>query len=442
MPFYSTLGYTEKLPGTACPTGSVLLCGAMPMHQLQRRQPKPSKRKKQTAPKYAHMARLLFDPQLYLAGLDVNQAPKACAKLATYPWFGLTSQLTTYHSSQQKQADWMRGALARIGSVWTGKVPSATSDVQLGVRECVDLQLGLGCEAIILPSPLTWDPSTSYVAELEWLDEGLSYARTVTQLPIYATVALADLCLRYSEPDTNQLLELIADAVSARGLHGVYLVVEQGSEAADTRQCANSRVLASILHLTHLFAKDCDMAVVVNFLGVFGAVCQAVGATLWSCGWYKSLHRLRLADQGAPGRAYPTYWTMSGGFDVNMDTDFDALVKGGMLAAISDQTPASAGLLAAAARGVSSKQVGAWAYSQSNIGTCTEHFIYSAIAADTRFTALPAPQRVQAAEQWLTNAATTAGNALALLGSGAKTRATHVQAWLDALRYYRRIHNV
>lgn len=443
MPFYSTIGYKFALTGTVNPAGSVLLCGALPIHQLQRRQPAPAKgRKAKAAPKHPHMARLLFDPQLYLAGLDTIQSPKACAKLATYPWFGLASLLATYDSGQQRQAGWMAAAEARIGSIWPRSAPTATSEIQLGVRECVNLQVSLGCEAIILPSPLTYDPSSGYVAELEWLDEGVAYARTVTALPVLATVALADVCLRFAEPESNQLLELIADAVSARGLEGVYLVVEQASEAGDTRQCGSARVLSSVLHLTHLFSQDCAMRVVVNFLGAFGVVCQAAGSSVWSCGWYKSLHRLRLADQGAPGRAYPTYWTNAGAFDVNLDNDFDALVGAGMLSAIADRTPASAGLLAAAAKGVSSKRVGAWAYSPSNVATCAEHFFQSAIAADARIMALPAAQRVAATEQWLASAAAVASQALATLGSSGKTRANHVRAWLDAFRHYRRIHNV
>jgi hypothetical protein len=443
MTFYSTMGYTYKLPPSVAPSGTILLCGALPMHQLQRRQPKPPKASKKPKPlKHPHMARAIFDPQLYLASLDANQTATQCVKLATYPWFGIASQLASYDSREQRQNEWMKAALQRIGSLWPGKVPTEPGAIQFGIQECVDLQIRLGCEVIVLPAPLTHDPSTTFHDEIHWLDAGVGYARAVTQLPIYATVALADLCLRYAAPEANTLLELVADTIGARGVQGVYLVVEQASEPQDTRQCGNARVLASALHLTHLFAHDCGMAVAVNFFGAFGLACQAAGARLWSSHWYKSLHRLRLADQGAPGRAYPSYWTSRGAFDVNLDADFDAVVAAGALPAIADSTAAAANLLAAASRGVSSQQVGAWAYRQSNVATCIEHYLQSATAADTALMTLPEGQRVEAVEQWLVNATAVAQQAMNATGPDAKTKAKHVAAWLQAFRDYRRIHAV
>jgi hypothetical protein len=387
------------------------------------------------------MQQLLFDPQLYLAELDVNQATAQCTKLATYPWFGVKG-LSPYDKRKQTQAEWKRRADRRIPSIWPASPPSAIAEIQTGVRACIDLQVRLDCEAVILPSPLTHDPTSPYDSEIVWLDEGLAYARTKTTKPVYATVALADVCLRYTLPEGNSLLDLIADVVSARGADGVYLVVEQGSEPQDARQCANSRVLGSVLRLIHLLKHDCSLAVVVNFLGAFGVVCQAVGAVGWSCGWYKSLHRLRLADQGAPGRAYPSYWTKAGAFDVSVDADFDKLVRAGLLAEIADRTPASEGLLTAAEAGVSSNDVGAWAYAPSNVTTCTEHYFHSAIASDAALRAVTPGKGLAHVEDWLTQAASTAARAQALLGGGCKSKTNHVQAWLEALRHYRRTHSV
>jgi hypothetical protein len=314
--------------------------------------------------------------------------------------------------------------------------------VKLGVQECVDLQRGLECEAIVLPSPLTHDQGTGYDEELVWVDEGLEYAHENSGLPVYATVALSDLCLRFHDPESNSLIDLIADAISARGVDGVYLVVEQASEPQEARQCANPRVLASVLHLVHLLVHECNVDVVTNFLGGFGAVTAAVGARAWSSNWYKSLHRLRIADQGQKGRAYPSYWSTPVCTDIHLDSDFDTLVKHGMLPAIADRTAASAGLLAAAARGQPASRVPAWEHRMGNVTVCTEHYLRAAVALDRWLAAMPPGQRIDAVDVWLSNASATAQRVAAAIGSAGSTRTNHVPSWSEALRLYRRIHSV
>lgn len=439
MTFYAAIGYKFAIPEAVKPHGSVLLCGAMPLHQLVRRKVNSKQKTHPKAVKNSHLASLLFDPQLYLAELPVSQAAKACAKLATYGWFG-TPVDASYDSKVQTQKEWMTVALRTIGERWPGRAPGTSQAICDAVRECVEVQIALGVEAIVLPSPLSHDPSSAYETELQWLDEGVAYARSATDKPVLATLALADICLRYAPPDQNAFIDLVADAISAREVDGVYLVVEQGSEAADGRQCTNSRVLASVLHLVHLFSHDSGLRVVANFLGAFGAVCRVAGADTWGCGWYKSLHRLRLADQGAPGRAYPTYWSTPGAIDVNLDVDFDTLVKANLLSSIKDLSSASKPLLDAAARGVKAAKVPAWAYLQSNVTACTEHFFLAALALDDWLDGLPAEQRAAAMENWLANAERIAASCADQLGRTAKTRTSHVKPWLDAVRAYRRIH--
>jgi hypothetical protein len=445
MAFYSTIGYKFAQDEAIVPSGSVLLAGAMAAHQLGRRNLRPEPPKRKTAKprkvQYPHMQTLLFDPQLYLAGLEAHQSRQRCANLATYPWFGISSQLQAYDSSEQTQSDWTVKARERIASIWPSRAPTEAAEIALGVQACVDLQLRLGCEAIILPSPLTYDPSTDYRIELDWLDAGISYAKQATEVPVYATVALSDLCFRYSPPESNQFIEMLTDAVSARGVAGVYVVIEQGSEPADAKQCGNARVLASALHLTHLFAKDASLDVAVNFLGVFGVACAAAGARLWSSAWYKSLHRVRLADS-SDGRAYPSYWTGAAAFDVNLDTDFDALVAARLLPQIADRTLVSGNLLDAASKGISSHQVAPWTYQQSNVAAALDHFLHSAIATDHWLTATAPDKRVDAVETWLKAAARTAQKGEQVLGGQCKSRLRHVPAWLEAFQIYRRIHSV
>lgn len=449
MAFYVTIGYKFALDSSINVDGSVLLCGKMPMHQLERRQPKPPKRqprkpKPPKPPKYPHMTSLVFDPQLYLAGLDPNQgekAPALCANLATYPWFGIDA-LPGFDSGEQKQKEWKEDALNQIRHHWPKKAPTALQAIQKGVEECVDLQLTLACEAITLPSPLTHDQATSYEDELAWIDKGVGYANDNSELPVYATVALSDLCLRFHDPENNSLLELVADSISARGVDGVYLVVEQAAEPQEARQCANARVLASALHLIHLLVHDCKLDVVTNFFGAFGVVTGAAGARCWSSNWYKSLHRLRLPDQGQKGRAYPSYWSTPVGTDIHLDADFDKLVKSGMLPSIADKTAASTGLLNAASQGRPVSSVPAWEHRMGNVVVCTDHYLHAAVALDQWLTGIPHRKRLDEVEKWLTSASTTAQKVASTVGSAGSTRTNHVPAWLDALKRYRRIHNV
>jgi hypothetical protein len=200
---------------------------------------------------------------------------------------------------------------------------------------------------------LTVDPTTDYSDELTWLDVALEYlhAQHYAEAPVFATVALADVCVRYSDPDGNALLNLILDNICARDVDGVYIIIEQGSESPTGRQCTSTRTLWSVLDLCHLLTEDCGLRVGVNFLGAFGLVCEAAGAEFWSSGWYKSTYRLRLADDLAGGRAYPLYWSLPPLLDIHLERDFDQLVQNGLLPLIADETVASEGLLQAAEQG-------------------------------------------------------------------------------------------
>ena len=186
----------------------------------------------------------------------------------------------------------MNSAKKNVATFWTRSVPNDPITIDQAVQDCIDFQIRKGFQAIILPSPLTVDPSTNYDTELYWLDSGLSHVKKHDlQLPIFATIALSDICVHYTDPLSNMLLDLISDVVSARGVDGVYIVLEQGSEPLETRHCSSSRALRSLLHLTHIFSQETNTRVAVNFLGQFGLACDAAGADIWASGWYKSIYR-------------------------------------------------------------------------------------------------------------------------------------------------------
>jgi hypothetical protein len=434
MSIYLNIGYWFKIQSTINPDGSVILGSAMPMHQLERRR---------IDDRYPHMKNRLFDPQLYLAGLDANESKNHCVKLASYPWFNAV-ELQEYDSKLQSQALWKQNAMKKIASIWPRKPPEDPVVIRNSVRDCIDFQVRLGSWGIILPSPLTANPGTSYDYELFWLDSGLEYIRSRAdyQQPVFATVALTDVCVRYLDPPQNQLLSLILDAVSAREVDGVYIVIEQGSELSETRYFQNTRSLESALHLVQIFKHDSGLNVGVNFFGPFGLALEAAGADFWATGWYKSLIRLRLADKLGGGRAYPSYWSYPAAVDIHLESDFDRLNNKGILGQIADNTEASKGLLSAASRGVSVRDVPAWQYAQSNVSSAMEHYLLSTISAENSHSKYKGKDKLDQVEDWLSEAVKYTTNIGISLGTSSKTRLDHVQSWLDAFRGFRRDHNV
>ena len=434
MAFFINIGYKFSCPASVTPDGSIILCSAMPMHQLERRR---------IDSRYPHMSQRMFDPQLYMAGLDATECPKHCAKLASYPWF-VVGGLPQYDSAAQNQKQWQAAAEASIPRRWPRTSPTDPAIIAEAVRECLQFQKRMGCFCAVVPSPLTTDPATEYAEELCWLDAAIEFVSGSEDfdLPLYATVALSDICVRYTDPLTNNFLSLAADTVSAREVEGVYLVLEQGAEPPDTRQCGNTRALRSVLHLVHLLAHDAKLNVAVTFLGAFGLACEAAGASIWCDEWYKSLHRLRLADKLLGGRAHPTYWSYPSAIDVNLDDEFDAIVRQRFLDRFRDDTSAAAGLLRAAEAGQPVRRVPPWQYRQSNVSAAIEHYLLSSIQAEAQHRRSKGTARMNFVQNWLESAAAIALDIETQLGPTRKTKTRHVPAWDEAFRLYRADHNV
>jgi hypothetical protein len=425
--FFANLGYQFKLRGGVIPEGGVLLANAMPAHQLMRRK----------MFRFPHLTRRLFDPQLYLAGLDAARARGHCANLASYPWFGI-QRLEAYSSSLQNQKDWKTEANSSIARLWPGCAPQDRQEIGWCAREAIEFQLRLGVEALIAPSPLTTDPASNYELELAWLDESISAVRATTgrqsPKPVFATIAISDIALRYSKPEENRFVEQVLDAVSAREIDGVYLIVEQASEQVDAKLCATSKTLESVLHMIHVLKSECSLNVVVNFFGAFGLVCSAVGADRWVSGWYKSETRLRLDDKYGTGRSYPAFWSHRAAIDIHLESELDWISETGSLAEVEDETVASIGLLSALRGGGRVEQVVDWRHRQSNINAASEHFFRSVIREDKRLSVLTSARRLEVVNEWLHVAEEVAIRIQKSRGAELKSRLTHVGAWATAVR--------
>jgi hypothetical protein len=385
-----------------------------------------------------HFSNRLFDPQLYLSEID-TRARKECTKLASYPWFP-TGDIQGYDSDEMTQSDWKNEVSSDIDDIWKSVTPSSLPVIEASIRACIKYQLSIGCDAIILPSPLTTNPSSQYTDEATWIDKGVEVANELdVDIPVLATIALQDNCLRFQRPPNNHLINQIADSVSARGVDGAYVVLEQSSEPQNQRHCAHKNVLWSILNLSHLLGVDANLTVVASYLGAYGLACRAAGADAWSTGWYKSLYRLRIPDLAGTGRARPRYWSFPAAISVHLKSDFDDLSANNLIGGgpLDDATPASNGLLTAAKQGSLVRHVPDWEYTMNNVTAARDHFLASVFQEEKELQGLNRTDRVDYIHDWLKDASTLTSNVAQTLGAQPDTNLDHVQVWEEAFDSYR-----
>jgi len=423
LDFYTTTKYQMAIPDSVTNvSGAVIMPSGIPLHTLQRR----------NFAKKPHLKRRLLDPQLYLAELSGALCKKACVNLATYGWFA-TKGLQPYQTAKHRtQAAWKGTMLAQIGTAWQGTLPTSSRGIEDATRLCLATQQQLGCEALIIPSCLTSNPTTPYANELEWLDAGLDLAsRIAPKLPTLATIALSDTCLRGVEPYQNVLLDLILDQVSAREPSGVYIVLEQ---ANDTGYFVNHRhVIGALLRLTDEFRRGGIGRIVVSFAGMAGLLTLAAGADTWASQWYRGERRLRLPDfEDSEGRAVPAFYSHRLAGEIHMQKDLDTLVAAGQLQGISDITPASTGLMAALMANEKVSAVPAWAHRPGNIAKAREHLLHVATRETNNLAQLDENGRHTAVSQWVTSASTLATALYQYAPFNPRTSIDHQEAWMNA----------
>ena len=385
-----------------------------------------------------HFSNRLFDPQLYLSEID-TRARTECTKLASYPWF-ITGELKGYVSGEMTQSDWKDEISDNIDRIWKSRTPSRMPVIEASIRSCIKYQLSLGCDAIVLPSPLTTDPSSQYSEEAKWIDKGVEIADEIgVDVPVLATIALQDNCLRFQRPPNNHLTNQIADSASARGVDGAYIVLEQSSEPQNQRHCGHKNVLWSVLELTHLLGVDANLSVVTSYLGAYGLACRAAGCDAWSTGWYKSLYRLRIPDLAGTGRARPRYWSFPAAISVHLKSDFDDLSSDNLIGGgpLDDATSASKGLLTAAKQGNLVRHVPDWEYTINNVTAARDHFLASVFQVERQLQGSNRADTVDFVHDWLKDASTLTSNVAQTLGAQPDTNLDHVQAWEEAFGSYR-----
>lgn len=393
---------------------------------------RPALTRRDLVKSYPHLARRLFDPQLYLSTLPAVVARKTCANLASYGWFPLTSPLPVFDSGEIKQADWNKNLRSNIGSLWTGQYPTG-NQLDASLALAISFQMGLGVDALILPAPLTTNPFSDFAVESDWLRRGLAWAeRLESALPRYVTIALSDRAIRGEDPNTHDLLEIILDQVTAHEASGVYLVLEQANE--DGYYITHPNTVGALLRLTSGFAS-LGIPVFANFVGTAGLLLLAAGARAWSTGWYRSERRLRLADfEDSEGRSTPTYYTEKLASEIHLQYDLDRIVDAGLLPRIEDRTTVSEGLLRALYSGQRVSAVPQWAHGIQNIAAATEHFLLAMIRDTAVVAGLPdASARLEYLTRQLERASALARELFQLGNLNPRTSTAHQESWLRAV---------
>ena len=421
--FFAVARWQMKLPdGLSGVTGGVVMPSGIPLHSVERRP---------LTKKYPHMARRLFDPQLYLAGLTAVTSRKACATLATYPWFPIKKDFP-YDSSKLTQAEWKDVVTTQIHKAWTGQAPTGESAIADAVRLCLELQVRLGVEALILPAPLTFDVNSSLEVELEWLEQGLELARAIAPgMPVYASIAVSETALRSNEPWSNPLLDALLDQVTARGVNRIYLVLDAANQ--DGYYCTNENTVGAMLRLCSGFKFAGAEHVLVAFMGTAGLLALAAGADAWASGWLRSERRLKIADlEDQEGRTTPAYYSHPLAGEFHMEQDLDQAVRRGLLPQIRDETDASSGLLRALAGGKPVSSVPEWRHHLGNKTASIEHFLRVCVRETTAMTSQSQSEIETRIMAWLEGAAGLAERLFSVGSLKQRTAVSHQAGWVAA----------
>lgn len=420
--------WDKEVTGTNGAAGVVIMPAGLPREALARR---PfGKRKHDEQPRLFPLEepRRLLDPQVYLSTLDPEKCRRTCARLASYRWFAKDGK-EQYDSDEGTQAAWHRKMRDNVTEIWSA--PGSDSEsIKRVVKDVVADQLYFQCEWLILPSPLTMNHSSNYSVELEWLDEGMSYAaKAAPEVSALVTIAISDRCLIEIPPADNALLNTIADQVTARAPAGVYLVLEQAFEQG--YYCTDDETIASILRLVTLLKAGGVPRVMLSYCGVLGLAGLCAGADAWVSGWYQSERRLQLKgleEKIEEPHARAAYYSHPFASEIHVGVDLPALSKAGLIEPFLDETSATRELN----RALRAKAALPADWRPTSLKTSRSHFNQAAIRETAKVAALPDDTaRRRYAIEWLTNA-TKLAVSLREKKQKPRTEIAHQRRWRDA----------
>tara|TARA_R110002167_G_scaffold148524_2_gene341494 strand:- start:1051 stop:2328 length:1278 start_codon:yes stop_codon:yes gene_type:complete len=348
-------------------------------------------------------SRSLFDPQLYLSELDVSRCSKACARLASFSWFGVPD-VPQFDSGEINRNQWNAQLREHVIDHWEDSIPTEDTDIYNACLDCIEFQLDLSCSHIILPSPLMTERENEAEFSAQWLDQSIAAANAwdVGQ-PILATVAIHESTLNDQAFETNGFLDTVVDQITSRtGIDGVYIVIMQAQAAHPFETMSN--VNQAYLYLSNTFAQYYD-TVIVNFADIFGAVCLASSATSIATGQSYATRRLCMDFLDTTGgKALPHFYSHPALWEPFTERDLDVCVSRKCVSRIRDVTRVSRPLMDELNRGGSASNLPAWAEQQSNLSASTQHFLIRLRTEIDNLSNLSITERIEHVNDWLGSA--------------------------------------
>lgn len=375
-------------------------------------------------------SRILVDPQLYLAGLDADTCLKTCARLATYPWFGVENVPADGTQGRAWEADVLRPAVRRL---WPGRAPIGDA-IPVACEAALRFQLSARSSYVILPTPLLTDRENQGQELAEWLDCGLSFSTALdVRAPVLATVALHEAVINEAAFRPGGFLDAVVDQVCSRDdVDGVYILIAQ--ETAAHPFDSDSKVWRAYLHLVRGFAVRPYETILTNFGDVFGLVCLGAGATGVCSGASQSSRRLALSSfrEGGGGRALPRFYSNRCVGEFLPESELGTIVRARLSGRVRDLTEFSRPLLESMTR----KQVPppSWTESQNNTAEAHKHFISRlAIEAWECGRLREVAERGERVREWIEDAAANQMYLRSRLGPSQIGLLAPVQDWIEIL---------
>lgn len=408
-------------PTTVPIPGSIIAASALSAVDLERRQ----------FDKYPHLKRRLLDPQLYMAQIDPSLDEKTVAKLAAYPWFHGGS-VPKYDSGEHgTRKKWKAAHQDNLVSKWTRTVPTDPNSIRKAARAAVEFQRSIGCDGVLLAVPLTTIADQTLQAELEWIEAGIEACHDLRlTCPIYATIALSEAVLHVPALN-NPIIHSFTNHVAARSeLSGAFVVLEQTDPSGYFWTSRDP--LMALLVIVDDLCRGARKKVVVNYVGTFGIVASALGAEVWSSGYFLNQRRFSLKAQ--MGIAHPRYHSLAIAGDIGLKSDLAMIRDAGFADECMTPTTADAVLRTALKQGKSPANVPEWRYSPNNCTAAQQHYLEIVSDIGAKLQTMPLKDRQKWVREWLTNAVQLVDRLEKQELVSMASATSHQRVWLNVLK--------
>jgi len=384
----------------------------------------------------------LFDPQIYLSGLELSKSEKTWSRLASYPFFPF--DVPEFRDCGLSKKAWMRQLIESVRIQWPASLPIDDIPIREMIRSAINFQVELGVSRIILPVPLISEIDTPLEQTMRWVDIGHKeflalLDRTGNNYPLpLITLAISERLIQNQPPAENNFLQGIIDHVSSREeISGIYLVIEKNTNISG--RITNPYAAWSLFHMAHVFGVLCGKDVFVNFAEQLGLFALAAGAKGFASGYETKTRRCCLSDyvERGGGQALPKFYSLSTLCEYLPKRDLlDKIVPARLMHIFnSDKQPASKDLFLALNKNI---VPGNWRETRQNVLAANIHFIQRITGAVNELNSLTNQnEKIDLALNWL-QIAERNNNYLSLRFQDRplSDQGIHIEAWRQAFENY------